>query len=149
MNTDKEPILSVLIPCYNHQNYIEETIRSIWEQDIKNIQIIAIDDGSKDETYKKLQQLQKISPFEMIIKCRENKGVTKTLNEALSLAKGKYIATIASDDKYIKNSFKYPISILQNDSNIKVLYVNGYGFNEKEIIKQPKVHTTYTQNLLS
>ena len=69
------PLISILMPCYNHEAYIQEAVESIWKQpNAENIEIIAIDDGSKDATYEKLQNLQKNSPIPMQIKTKEKKA---------------------------------------------------------------------------
>ena len=144
MNNKK--MLSILIPCYNHEKYIEDSIRSIWQQNIDNIELIVIDDGSKDKSFEKLQKLQKLSPIDMYIEKQNNMGVTKTLNKALKLAKGQYISILASDDKYEQNSLLPLLKTMQNDASLKVIYANGHGFNIDGLTS--KVHTNYTANLL-
>ena len=144
---DNQPLISVLMPCYNHELYIEEAIQSIWDQpNAKEIEIVAIDDGSKDNTYKKLQQLQQNSPITMTIETKENEGITKTLNHALSLANGKYISVLASDDKYCEGAFIPLLEKMQNNNNLKVIYGNGYSFSNEGL--KDKVHTEWTQSLL-
>ena len=140
-------ILSVLVPSYNHEKYIEESIKSIWQQNIKNMELIVIDDGSKDKSFEILQKLQKISPIDMHIKKQQNQGVTKTLNNALELAQGKYISLLASDDKYEINSLSILIDMMEKNNKLKIIYANGHSFNSKTI--GPKVHTQYTANLLA
>lgn len=141
------PLISILMPCYNHEAYIQEAVESIWKQpNAENIEIIAIDDGSKDATYEKLQNLQKNSPIPMQIKTKENEGITKTLNHALSLASGKYVSVLASDDFYFNNAFEPLLNIFKKNKNIKVVYGNGnyfYGDYYGEA-----VHQTWTQDLL-
>jgi len=134
----KVSLISVLIPCYNHQQYIQECIESIWAQNMQEVEIIAIDDGSTDSTFTVLEKLQVKSPIPMHISTRENKGVTKTLNEALHKAKGRYITIIASDDKYYPNIFSSLIQNFQQDPSLKLLYANGRGFDGQNI--HSKVH---------
>jgi len=142
----KQTLISILIPCYNHQEYIEESIQSIWQQNCEQMEIIAIDDGSTDNTYTILEKLQQKSPIPMFIRTRENKGVTQTLNEALALAQGKYIAVIASDDKYYPNTFHKLLAMLQEDPSVKLLYLNGRGFDGDTILA--KVHHPQIEQLL-
>ena len=52
-----KPLVSVIIPAYNHENYIQEAIKSIIAQTYKNIELIILDDGSKDSTWQKIQEL--------------------------------------------------------------------------------------------
>ena len=48
MKIEKQPLVSVVIPCFNHENFVQQTIQSVIDQDYKNIEPIIIDDGSKD-----------------------------------------------------------------------------------------------------
>lgn len=84
---NQKPLVSVVIPCYNHENYVQECIKSAIEQDYENIELIIIDDGSKDESVNKIQELvpgceKRFCRFEF--RTRPNKGLCKTLNEALA-----------------------------------------------------------------
>ena len=95
------PLVSVVIPAYNHQDYVQETIKSIINQTYKNIELIIIDDGSKDNTFQKIQELlpickERFSRF--IFETKQNEGTCKTLNKLLAKAEGKYVYFIASDD---------------------------------------------------
>ena len=51
------PLVSVIIPCYNHADFVQETIRSVIEQNYKNIELIIIDDGSKDNSVEKIKKI--------------------------------------------------------------------------------------------
>ena len=94
-------LVSVLIPAYNHERYIEECIRSIIAQTYRNIELLVIDDGSKDRTFEILQSLkleceQRFVSF--VCMRQENSGCATTLNLLLQPAKGKYVYMMASDD---------------------------------------------------
>lgn len=138
--------ISVLLPCYNHAAYIEEAVESIWKQDRNDIEIIAIDDGSSDNTFGKLQDLQKRSPVPMTIESQKNHGVTKTLNKALKKATGKYITLLASDDIYFPNVFTPLIEIFENNEKIKAVYANARVLLKDQLAH--RVHTEYTMSLL-
>ena len=92
-----DPLVSIIVPCYNHEKYIEECILSIVNQTYKNIELIVIDDGSKDNSPAILERLQKQYGF--FLECQSNMGLSKTLNKAIrNYSKGKYIAGSGSDD---------------------------------------------------
>lgn len=90
------PLISVLVPCYNRERYIEETLLSILEQDYPNFELIVVDDGSQDASVEKIQALQQRYGFQLYRQA--NQGVSAALNTALSHARGELVATPDSDD---------------------------------------------------
>ena len=90
------PKVSVLLPSYNHKRYVEAAVRSVMSQTGVDFELIVIDDGSSDSSPQILAKLQAELGFAYIH--RENKGVVATLDEALSLARGRYVCTFSSDD---------------------------------------------------
>lgn len=60
-------VVSLLIPVFNHEKFLPELFESIWKQNYKSIQIVAVDDGSTDHSYEVLLEYQARSPFEMIV----------------------------------------------------------------------------------
>lgn len=99
---DKEnPLVSIVIPCYNHAQFVQETIQSVIDQDYENIELIIIDDGSKDNSVEVIQEMipaceERFVRFEF--RYRPNKGLCATLNEALEWCEGEYFSPLASDD---------------------------------------------------
>ena len=91
------PKISVIIPVYNAELYLKRCIDSVLNQSFKSFEIIAIDDGSKDSSFKILSEYQQFSPNIRILS-RENKGAAYTRNEGIELAKGEFIMFIDSDD---------------------------------------------------
>jgi len=96
------PLVSVLVPLYNHANYVSRCLDSVLEDGYPRIEIIIIDDGSHDDSAAFAQQwFEKQDPtlierFEL--KSRPNKGVTRTLNELVGMARGNFVILVASDD---------------------------------------------------
>lgn len=91
------PEISVLLPVYNAEQYIKETVESILNQTFSNFEFIIIDDGSTDRSLEILQGYAKEDGRIRLIS-RENKGLADTLNEGLKLCLADYIARIDSDD---------------------------------------------------
>jgi len=91
------PKVSVLLPSYNHEQYVEAAVRSVMSQTGVDFELIVIDDGSSDSSPQILAKLQAELGFTCLH--RPNKGVVPTLNEALALARGRYVCTFSSDDK--------------------------------------------------
>lgn len=108
-----KPKVSVLLPAYNHQSYIADTIKSLLGQTEQNIEIIAVDDGSTDRTGAILdeyaQQDSRVKVFH-----KANGGVVSALNYALERACGEWIATCGSDDRVPKHAFSRMLKVGQN-----------------------------------
>lgn len=101
MKSDSQPLVSIVIPCYNHENFVQECIQSVIDQTYQNIELIIIDDGSKDNSVEKIQKMiprcqERFVRFEF--RHRPNKGLSATLNEGLEWCTGIYYSAIASDD---------------------------------------------------
>ncbi len=89
--------ISIILPVYNASDYLRETLESITAQTYKNFEIIAINDGSSDNSLEILENYALNEPRLHIIS-RENKGLPQTLNEGIDLAKGDFIARMDADD---------------------------------------------------
>jgi alpha-1,3-rhamnosyltransferase len=97
----RQPLITVIIPSFNHAKYIEQCIDGVISQTYKNIELIIIDDGSSDDSIAKIEAMvpqcrKRFIRFEF--RARPNKGLGNTLNEALEWANGDYLAVADSDD---------------------------------------------------
>jgi alpha-1,3-rhamnosyltransferase len=120
MSLDNLPLVSVLIPSYNHEKYVGEAILSVVNQTYKNIELIVIDDGSTDSSPKIISKLQETYKFIYIQ--RENKGLIKTLEELRKIARGKYISLFSSDDKYALEKIEKLVKFMENNYNNGMVY---------------------------
>jgi glycosyltransferase involved in cell wall biosynthesis len=93
------PLVSVVMPSYNHAPYIESAIDSVIAQTYPNWELIVIDDGSTDATAKLLEKVAAAHDSKVKIFLRENRGAHATLNELVSLASGAWIQPLNSDDR--------------------------------------------------
>jgi glycosyltransferase involved in cell wall biosynthesis len=121
--------VSVIVPVYNSEKYLETCLNSLEKQTLDSIEFIVIDDGSTDKSYEIMQKYAK-KDKRFKIYSKENEGVGKTRNLGIKLAKGEYIGFVDSDD-YVSNDYfgelynvakKYDadVSITSN-----VIYVKG------------------------
>ena len=90
------PLVSVLMASYNHEKYVEAAVRSVMAQKGVAFELIVIDDGSTDSSPEILERLQAELKFSYIH--RPNRGLVATMNELVSMARGKYFCSFASDD---------------------------------------------------
>ena len=110
--------ISVLIPAYNHEKYIQSSIRSVINQTYKNIELIVIDDGSKDSTWEKICELKEECESRFIrtvLKTKENEGTSKTLKQLLSIAQGDFLYYFSSDDIIKPNAIETLKNFLENN----------------------------------
>jgi alpha-1,3-rhamnosyltransferase len=114
------PLVSVVVPCYNHEKYVKETIESIINQTYKNIELIVIDDGSKDNSVSVIQELADKYGFTFIH--RPNKGLSATLNEGIKLSKGKYFSAIASDDILMLEKIEKQVEFMESNPEYGMCY---------------------------
>lgn len=97
----EKPLISVIIPAYNHEKFVEETIRSVLCQTWPNLELLVVDDGSRDHTWDVLQRLKPECEKRLARVCfehQENRGTCETMNRLLAESRGKYLFDIASDD---------------------------------------------------
>ena len=90
--------ISILLPVFNVQSYIIETIESVLAQSFSDFELIIIDDYSTDNTSKIIEEYCLVEQRIKYLKNHKNLGISKTLNNGLGIAKGKYIARIDGDD---------------------------------------------------
>ena len=104
--------ITVIVPVYNTENYIEKCINSITGQTYKELEIIVVNDGSTDNSLKILEKLQSKDNRIKIIN-QENKGVSAARNKGLDNATGEYIAFVDSDDYLDKNMYEKLVSYME------------------------------------
>jgi len=135
---DKEPLVSILMPIYNYGNRINQTLKSVFEQDYTNYEIILVDDGSTDQFVKmKLNQLEDIDRVKVVYK--ENGGPSSARNEAFKHSKGDFILPLDSDDMIRNGYIKSCVTILQRDKNISPVYCDTHHVGEIQgVEKRPE-----------
>jgi glycosyltransferase involved in cell wall biosynthesis len=123
---DKNSLVSVIIPCYNQGHFIDEALDSVFKQTYKNYEIIVINDGSTDDaTIRKLDEIN-------IANCKiihtSNQGVSIARNIAINASKGEYILPLDADDKIGPKYLEESVKILDNKSDIGIVYCNAEFF---------------------
>lgn len=120
--------VSVVIPVYNVDDYIEETIESLLAQTLKEFEVILIDDGSTDKSIEKIEKVLKEHTNFKLFK-QKNNGPSAARNKGIELAKGEYIAFMDSDDKIPKDSLEVRYN-LAREKDVEVLICSTYKFNK-------------------
>ena len=116
-----QPLVSVIVPSYNHSKYILTCIESILNQTYKNIEIIVIDDGSSDDSLGLLLEFNKSNKFRLIT--QENIGLAATLNRGISeFARGDFISICASDDYWRVDKIEKLLDYLTRNPEVPLCY---------------------------
>jgi alpha-1,3-rhamnosyltransferase len=125
------PLVSVIIPSYNHERYVEECLYSILLQDYSNFEVIIIDDGSKDNTALVIEGIAEKHGNVTFLKNELNLGLTATLNKALKHnVRGKYIIQIASDDKFFEGRIRKQVEFMERHPEFGMAYAKAYYMDE-------------------
>ena len=128
-------LLSIVIPVYNVENYIQECIESILKIDEKNMEIIVIDDGSKDQS---INIVKTFDDSRIRIIYQQNRGLSGARNTGLKSAKGKYIYFIDSDD-FIQNQEAF-IHMVEMAEKNELDCVIGNGYYYWDVSKKRKIY---------
>jgi glycosyltransferase involved in cell wall biosynthesis len=122
----KNPLLSIVISCYNDANYIEQAVSSALNQTYSNKEIIVIDDGSNIETK---AVLKKLEPKITILITQDNQGQSIARNNGIRKAKGEYILNLDSDDFFEITFCEKAINKFEEDQEIAIVTCNVNRFN--------------------
>lgn len=109
-------LVSVIIPIYNHSQFIKQCLNSIYEEDYSTLELIIVDDGSQDLSFEIAKEWcdENKDRFERIhIEKQQNQGICKTLNKLILLAKGEYVLPLASDDYLLVSGINARIDALK------------------------------------
>jgi len=122
------PLVSVLMPCYNAEDFVEEAIISMLEQTYKNIEIIAINDCSSDNTGKILHNLAVKDQRIRVVENEVNLKLIDTLNKGIGLCQGEYIARMDSDDISLPRRIEKEVQFLENNKDYDIVSTQFYTF---------------------
>lgn len=125
-----DKLVSVIIPAYNVEQYIFDTLKSVINQTYKNIEIIVIDDGSTDSTGEIVKKMSR-EHHNLIYYYQLNQGVSAARNKGIELSKGEYISFLDGDDLWIEDKIERQMNEIQR-SGKKVCYC---GYIEQSIDK--------------
>ena len=112
--------VSVVIPLYNHEEYIEAALESVWAQSLRPAEIIVIDDGSSDGSADTVRRLCELHP-EIVFWSWPNQGAHHTLNAAIHRATGDFVAILNSDDCYHPERLAACLAIVKSDPAVDVV----------------------------
>lgn len=124
------PLVSIIVPVYNVEKYLEDCVNSILNQTYANIEVILVNDGSTDNSGK-VCDLLRLKNNKVKVFHNNNYGVSYTRNYAIKMAKGKYILPVDGDDIIGDTYIEKAVSILEKNDNIGIVYCKAKFFGKK------------------
>lgn len=125
-NEQKKQKVFAFVPSYNHAPFIGKCLRSIIKQTLQPTKLLVIDDGSKDDSPKIIEQILKDCPFDAELVVRDNRGLCATLNEGFAKSSGEYFAYLGSDDVWLPAFLENRARLL--DSRPKAVLAYGHAY---------------------
>lgn len=138
MERDNNELISVIVPFYNGEKYLKECIDSILNQDYKKLEILLVNDGSKDITINLLREYEEKDKRVILIN-QKNAGVSSARNSALDKATGKYICLIDQDDYIDKDYISYFYKLIKENNADIALTPMPYKTNENNKLKKQDI----------
>lgn len=142
---DISPLITVVMPVFNGEKYIKEAVDSVLIQTFKNFELIIVNDGSADRT---LEILNTYTDERINIVNIENNGLVHALNLGISLAEGKYIARMDSDDICAENRFELQLACFEQDQAVDIVSGNVNFIDENSENIGKLIHENFSFEIL-
>ena len=124
-------LVSVIVPVYNSEKYIAEALDSILASDYADIEVVCVDDGSKDDSLRILREYE-LRDCRVRVYSQQNAGACAARNYAISKAKGEFILPVDSDNKITSTFISRAVSVMLSDEEVKVVAPRAEYFGDKE-----------------
>lgn len=130
------PLVSVIVPSYNHANFIQSCLRSLISQTYRNIELIIIDDGSIDDSITKIKEMEdelenRFVKYTFI--SQENQGICVTANKGIKLSEGKYYQFLSSDDFILEQYIERQVDFLEKNKEFACSYTDGLEIQSEDL----------------
>jgi alpha-1,3-rhamnosyltransferase len=132
--TGNATTVSVVVPSFNHAPFIERTLRSIFRQTLPPLELIVIDDGSRDDSPRIIERVLRDCPVACHLLARENRGLSATLNEGFARARGRYFAYLGSDDLWFPQFLQARVEMLEARPRAVLAYGHAYSIDAADRI---------------
>lgn len=136
-----QPLVSIIVPCYNMSAFLEETLRSVVASDYRPLEVIVVDDGSTDDSAEVAEKLMTsiLSTFKgelervsFSLLRQPNSGVSAARNNGLQQARGTYILPLDADDRIGSTFISHAVAAMENNPGLKVVYCRAEFFGERQ-----------------
>jgi alpha-1,3-rhamnosyltransferase len=126
--------VSVVVPSFNHAPFVERTLRSVFRQTLPPLELIVIDDGSRDDSPRIIERVLRDCPVACDFIARENRGLSPTLNEGFARARGRYFAYLGSDDLWFPGFLRARVEVLEARPRAALAYGHAYSIDAADRI---------------
>ena len=142
------PKISVLLPIYNAEAHLEEAVKGILNQTYSDFELIAVDDGSTDQSLKILKRFQ--DPRLKILMNEKNLGISDSLNKAIAASQGQYLARMDQDDLALPCRFQKQIEFLEQHPEVDILgtWFKLFGNTIPQVIRHPTTDAAIKAGLI-
>lgn len=137
-------LISVIMPAYNAEKYIERSIVSVMQQSYQNVELVVVDDGSKDHTIDVIQKCVDRCPDRIRLAIRnQNGGTAAALNDAIDLAEGEYICWLSADDMYYNDMVESELSWLKQNPVYDAVFSRCAFIDENDRLLREMLYNSY------
>lgn len=131
----KKTLVSIIIPCYNSEKYIDQSIQSVFQQNWTKLELIVVDDGSKDKTAVVVQKWGKVfqdKGWRLKYIYQKNAGPAAAINSGLKEVSGEYLSILDADDKFLDDSILKRATYLDENPECAMVRSNGWIVKENQ-----------------
>ena len=143
LNDTIQPLVSVVVPVFNVEKYLQRSIESVLEQSYRKFELIIVDDGSTDDSFSIYHKFADIDSRIKVV-WQANQGLAAARNTGIRIASGEYVALLDSDDYWHVDKLKYHVKLLQTFPQVGVSYSSSSLIDEEGqeigLIQNPKCH---------
>lgn len=127
----EQPLVSVIIPAYNHERFVERAIQSVLDQTYRHVELVVVDDGSSDTTLAVIQHIRREGGHDFQVIAKENGGVASALNTGIAASRGDFIAILASDDWFLPEKVARQVAMFAAEGEVMGM-VHANGLEQRE-----------------
>jgi sugar O-acyltransferase (sialic acid O-acetyltransferase NeuD family) len=140
-SAEKGPLVSVLMASYNHEKYVAEAIQSALEQTLRDIELVIVDDGSRDGTVAAIKKFD--DPRIRFVELGRNQGIAVAKTEALNMATGTYVAILNSDDAFLPEKLEKQVRVFRDNPEMGAVFTGVDVIDETGSPFRQKQHSYY------
>ena len=118
------PLVSVIVPVYNGERFLRAALDSALAQTFQDIEIIVVDDGSKDSSGAIADEYAARNPGKFVVIHAQNGGVVPARNAGIAVARGRYLAMLDADDEWMPHHLAASVALLEKNSSVGLVHAN-------------------------